>query len=169
MNDQRLQAPHVPLAHSDQVDGWTVRAPERGTVSEMCSMARILIIDDDAQLRATLREVLELEGYEVVEAHNGREGLERYQEAPPEVMIMDILMPEQDGLETIMTLRRVDPQVKIIAISGGGQTGRTDFLHLATMLGVQRTLRKPFRPQELIEAVRDLLQGQNEGKALQSC
>ena len=56
-------------------------------------------------LRATLREVLEREGYEVVEAHNGCEGLERYQEAPTEVMITDILMPEQEGLETIMTLR----------------------------------------------------------------
>ncbi len=66
-------------------------------------MARILIVDDDAQLRATLREVLER--YEVVEAHNGCEGLERYQEAPTEVMITDILMPEQEGLETIMTLR----------------------------------------------------------------
>jgi len=126
-------------------------------VSEMWSMARILIIDDDAQLRATLREVLEREGYEVVEAPNGREGLERYQEAPTEVMITDILMPEQEGLETIMILRRVDPQAKIIAISGGGQTGRMDFLHLAAMLGVQRTLRKPFRPQELLEAVRDLM------------
>jgi len=126
-------------------------------VSEMWSMARILIIDDDAQLRATLREVLEREGYEVVEAPNGREGLERYQEAPTEVMITDILMPEQEGLETIMILRRVDPQAKIIAISGGGQTGRMDFLHLAAMLGAQRTLRKPFRPQELLEAVRDLM------------
>lgn len=125
-------------------------------VSEMYGMARILIIDDDVQLCATLRDVLEREGYEVAEAHNGREGLERYQEAPTEVMITDILMPEQEGLETIMTLRRVDPQAKIIAISGGGQTGRMDFLHLAAMLGAQRTLWKPFHPQELIEAVRDL-------------
>ncbi len=57
----------------------------------------------------------------------------------------------------------------IIAISGGGQTGRMDFLHLAVLLDVQRTLRKPFRPQELIEAVRDLAQGKNEGKVFQSC
>lgn len=120
-------------------------------------MARILIIDDDAQLRATLREVLEREGYGVVEAYNGREGLKRYQTAPTEVIIIDILMPEQEGLETIMLLRRVDPQVKIIAMSGGGQRGRMDFLHLAAMLGAQRTLHKPFRLQELIEAVRDLM------------
>lgn len=132
-------------------------------------MARILIIDDDVQLRATLREALEREGYGVVEAHNGREGLKRYQAAQTEVIIIDILMPEQEGLETIMLLQRVDPQVKIIAISGGGQTGRMDFLHLAAMLGAQRTLHKPFRLQELTEAVRDLMQGKSDGKVLQSC
>ena len=125
-------------------------------------MTRILIIDDDTQLCATLREALEREGYDVVEAHDGREGLQRYQEAPTAVMITDILMPEQEGLETIMALRRVDPQGKIIAISGGGQTGRLDFLHLAMLLGVQRTLRKPFRLQELTAAVRELMQGKND-------
>ena len=68
-----------------------------------------------------------------------------------------------------MLLRRVDPQVKIITISGGDQTGRRDFLHLAAMLGAQCTLHKPFRLQELIEAVRDLMQGKSDGKVLQSC
>lgn len=120
-------------------------------------MARILIIDDDVEIRMLLREMLEREGHEVVEASDGLEGLRRFQAAPIDVILLDMLMPEPDGLETILALRRVDPAVKIIAISGGGQTGTRDFLYVAAALGAQRTLRKPFHRQELLEAVRDLL------------
>src|SRR5262245_28480932 len=102
-------------------------------------MARILIIDDDAQTRIVLQEMLAWEGYEVSEAGDGHEGLHRYQATPKDVIILDILMPEQEGLETIRTLRRVAPAVKIIAISGGEQTGGMDFLRVAAALGAQRT------------------------------
>jgi CheY-like chemotaxis protein len=121
-------------------------------------MARILIIDDDADLRTTLREILEQAGYEVVEVSDGREGLQRYLGASVDLVITDLLMPEQEGVETIRDLRQINPQVRIIAMSGGGQTGRMNFLQVATVLGAQRTLHKPFNRQTLLEAVRDLTQ-----------
>ena len=125
-------------------------------------MVRILIIDDDADLRTTLRAILEQAGYVVVEAHDGHEGLTSYEAAPTDLIITDLLMPEQDGLETITALRRINPHVKIIAISGGGQTGRLDFLQTASVLGAQRTLYKPFNRQTLLAAVRDLTRGEDE-------
>lgn len=124
-------------------------------------MARILIIDDDTDLRSTLRDLLEQAGYEVVEASDGREGLAAYMATPAELIITDLLMPEHEGLETICSLRQLNPQIKIIAITGGGQTGRLDFLQAAAFLGAQRTLQKPFNRQTLLAAVRDLTLGED--------
>lgn len=78
------------------------------------------------------------------------------------MVLLDILMPEREGLETISALRRLNPQVKIIAMSGGGQTGAMDFLHVAMALGAQHTLHKPFTRQTLLEAVHDLTQSEDE-------
>lgn len=121
-------------------------------------MAQILLIDDDDHTRTALRRVLEHAGYTVLEAANGREGLRLYRSAPADLVITDILMPEQDGLETVMTLRKEFPEVKIIAISGGGETGRMDFLYVAKHLGAQCTFHKPFDVRKLIDAVDSLLQ-----------
>src|SRR5713101_6862693 len=121
-------------------------------------MTRILLIDDDALARDMLRQMLERAGYDVVDAASGREGLQQYQASAIDLIITDILMPDQDGLETIQELRRLAPEAKIIAISGGGQTGLLDLLPVAEKLGAQCTLRKPLRRQELLEAVRQLLQ-----------
>lgn len=121
-------------------------------------MARILIIDDEDQARRMLHQVLERAGYEVVVARDGSEGLERFRADPTDLIITDILMPEKEGLETIMDLRREFPEAKIIAMSGGGRAGNLDFLEIAGVLGAQRTLHKPFKLQEMLEAVRDLLQ-----------
>jgi CheY-like chemotaxis protein len=87
-------------------------------------MVRILIIDDNDPFRYLLRLTLEQAGYEVVDACNGREGLSRYRAAPTDVVIIDLFMPTQEGLETIQALRRERPTVKIIAISGGDRTGK---------------------------------------------
>ena len=125
-------------------------------------MARILIIDDDAALRTTLRELLAGQGYEVIEASDGREGLQHYLGTPVDLVITDLLMPEHEGVETIHALQRVNPSVKIIAVTGGGQTGRMDFLAVATALGAQRTFRKPFRQQALLEAVHDLTRSEGD-------
>jgi DNA-binding response OmpR family regulator len=121
-------------------------------------MTSILIIEDDDQVRSMLRGALEREGYLVEEAGDGRQGLIRYRAVPTDLVITNILMPEQEGLETIRALRQEFPAVKIIAISGGGQRGTLDFLVIAQRLGAQRTLRKPFDLHELRHTVRELLQ-----------
>jgi CheY-like chemotaxis protein len=121
-------------------------------------VARILIIDDEDQPRRMLQQVLIRMGYEVVEARDGNEGLQLFRTSPTDLIITDILMPEKEGLETIIDLRREFPAVKIIAISGGGRTGNLNFLEVAKRLGAQRTLQKPFELQEMIAAVRELLQ-----------
>lgn len=121
-------------------------------------MARILIIDDEDQPRRMLQQVLIRAGYEVVEARDGNQGLQLFRVSQTDLIITDILMPEKEGLETIIDLRREFPAVKIIAISGGGRTGNLNFLEVAKRLGAQRTLQKPFELQEMLAAVRDLLQ-----------
>ncbi|MGE3542265.1 MAG: response regulator [Candidatus Tectimicrobiota bacterium] len=120
-------------------------------------MPAILIIDDDQQVRWVLRQMLEREGYVVFEAANGREGIRQHQHTPVDLVITDILMPEQEGLETIQALQRLPPVPRIIAISGGTPRIGMDFLPQAAMLGAQRTLQKPVRRQELLEAVQALL------------
>jgi DNA-binding NtrC family response regulator len=121
-------------------------------------MVRILIIDDDEDFRSMLRMALEQDGYVVEEARNGREGLQRYVVAPTDVVMTDLLMPEREGLETIRALRQINPQVKIIAISGGGASGHLNFLPVARMLGALRTLQKPFTLQQLYDVVREVVQ-----------
>jgi DNA-binding response OmpR family regulator len=121
-------------------------------------VARILIIDDEDQPRRMLQQVLIRAGYEVVEARDGNQGLQLFRVSQTDLIITDILMPEKEGLETIIDLRREFPAVKIIAVSGGGRTGNLNFLEVAKRLGAQRTLQKPFELQEMLAAVRDLLQ-----------
>ena len=121
-------------------------------------MARILVIDDDDQIRTTLHQVLDLEGHEVVNASNGKEGIKLFEENGADLIITDILMPEKEGLETIMDLRKDFPDVKIIAISGGGQIDANSYLSMAKQFGALRTLPKPFELEELLDAVRELLE-----------
>ena len=120
-------------------------------------MARILIIDDNAQLREMLNLMLSQAGYEVSEAGSGETGVRLFREQPSDLVIVDILMPEKGGLETIVELKRDYPDAKMIGISGGFQK-KTDESHtLADLLGVQRTLSKPFASEELLKAVREVL------------
>jgi DNA-binding response OmpR family regulator len=112
-------------------------------------MARILVIDDDRDVREMLRRILEHDGHEVIEASNGEAGVRLYRERPADVVITDIIMPEKEGIETIRDLRRENPQIKIIAISGGGRIGPSDYLNAARMLGAKKTFSKPFSRQEL--------------------
>jgi DNA-binding NtrC family response regulator len=121
-------------------------------------MARVLIIDDEEQVRKLIGEVLEEAGHEVVEARNGREGMKLYEANPADLVITDLVMPEQEGLETITGLRRRFPAVKIIAISGAQQKLDLDLLYVAEKLGALRTLEKPFEMQKLVALVEELLQ-----------
>lgn len=121
-------------------------------------MARILVIDDDPQIRTMLRMMLEREGYEVTEAPDGAVGVQEFRKAPFDVVITDLLMPEKEGIETIIELKRDFPNVKIIAISGGGQhMGADNFLRLAQKIGAKHSLRKPFKRDELINMIEELL------------
>jgi YesN/AraC family two-component response regulator len=119
-------------------------------------MARILIIDDDPQILDILGQTLKREGHEVVKAPDGKEGLNLYRENPTDLVITDIIMPETEGIETIMELRRDFPDVKIIAISGGGHIQAEEYLYLAKSLGVQRTFAKPIERDDLLKAVSEL-------------
>jgi two-component system response regulator (stage 0 sporulation protein F) len=117
---------------------------------------RILLIDDHAPFRTMARLMLEGAGYEVEEATNGATGMTRYRQSPPDLVITDILMPVMEGLETIIALRGLDPQVKIIAMTGGDDA-RGVYLSSAQMFGAVRTIRKPFSETELLAAVAEAL------------
>jgi len=113
-------------------------------------MARILVIDDEELARFTLREILEAAGHEVIEASNGNEGTAFQRANPCDVVITDMIMPEKEGLETIVELKGEYPDLKIIAISGGGRTRNLDFLKLAGEFGADRIIIKPFSEEDLM-------------------
>lgn len=120
-------------------------------------MKSILVIDDNIYVRSLLREMLELANYDVTEAPNGEVGARLFRQAPVDLVITDIFMPEKEGLETIRELRRDFPEVKIIAISGGGSRGDLAFLPTAKKLGAHYTFAKPFEMDEMLAAVHELL------------
>lgn len=119
-------------------------------------MARILIIDDDVRMRSTLRQILQDAKHDVFEASDGAIGVSIFRRERPELVITDIFMPEQDGLETILTLKDEFSGVKIIAISGGGRNGNFHYLEIAKTFGADRILRKPFTPQAILAAIQEL-------------
>jgi len=104
-----------------------------------------------------LRETLEQAGHEVEEAANGKLALELHRRKPCQMVITDLIMPVKEGIETIVELRRLDPSVKIIAMSGGGVTKPGNNLAIAEKLGASMTLTKPFMQEELLKAVSKVL------------
>jgi DNA-binding NtrC family response regulator len=116
---------------------------------------RVLVVDDDAGVRNFLRMLLELEGYDVALARNGVEALEMQRQDPAAVIVTDLFMPEAEGIETIVRLRSEFPHAKIIVMSGGGAYRGADYLKVARELGAASTLKKPFAPQDLIDALRE--------------
>ncbi|HST10030.1 MAG TPA: response regulator [Terriglobales bacterium] len=122
-------------------------------------MPSILVVDDENQIRRLVRETLEQAGYRVTEASDGKEALQQYRLAPADLVIMDILMPKQDGLETTVALRREFPEAKIIVITGGSDMiGTLNFFDVAKMLGAHSTLQKPFEMKGLLDTVQAELQ-----------
>jgi DNA-binding response OmpR family regulator len=119
-------------------------------------LARILIIEDTQEEREMLQEMLGTQGHDVVVAPNGEEGLAVYREEPVDLVITDIIMPKKDGVETIRELRREDPDIKVIAITGA--RGTFNRLPAAEYVGAHRTLMKPFMMSELLDAVREELE-----------
>jgi DNA-binding response OmpR family regulator len=120
-------------------------------------MANILLVDDDDQVRAMLKWLLIDAGYEVSEARDGAEALRLYKERRPDLLITDLVMPEKEGLALIMDLRRQDPDLQIIAMSGA-ELIKGSYLSPAKKLGAQYILAKPFGNDEFLEAVRLLLE-----------
>lgn len=124
-------------------------------------MARIMIVDDDHEIRQSLLLILKNAGYEVIGASNGEEALEAFKKTPSDLVITDIIMPEKNGIEMIFQFKCEHPGVKIIAISGGGMLLPQDYLNMARSAGVSHTFKKPFDPDKMLDAVKEIL-GQSD-------
>jgi len=124
-------------------------------------MPRILFIDDNVQLQKTVTTVLEKAGYDVIAADNGKRGLVLYRDRKPDLVITDLIMPDMDGVEMMSEMKKDSPDVKIIAISGGGDEGSgEEYLNsVQEVLNIKniKTIAKPFEPGQLLELVKQAL------------
>jgi DNA-binding NtrC family response regulator len=114
---------------------------------------RILVVDDDAGIRRALTILLSKAGYEVAQAADGSEAVRLWRDRGGDLVITDLHMPEKDGIETIIELLSFNPAIRIIAMSGGGQTKRLDLLGNASLLGAVLTIEKPFTIDEMMTLV----------------
>ena len=117
----------------------------------------VLVIDDDDQFRGYLVELLSTRGYEVFQASNGKEGLRLFEEHQPQLVITDMVMPEEEGVGLIWQLRRDHPLLPIIAVSGGNKGFGENYLRIAQKLGANAALSKPFAGSELLQHLERLL------------
>ncbi len=120
-------------------------------------MKRILVVDDEEQILSLLKHMLEQEGYEVLTAEDGEQGMTLVNKNSIDLVITDMIMPVKDGLKFIMELGREKPEMKIIAISGGGAIKAERYLSMAEYLGDIATLAKPFKRDQLLTMVREKL------------
>jgi two-component system response regulator (stage 0 sporulation protein F) len=120
-------------------------------------MAKILVLDDEPSILLMIKKMLEKAGHEVEIALNGIEGTRLFEKNKPDLLITDIIMPEKEGLETILELRSKHPDLKIIAISGGGRIGPDGYLPGAKLLGANLVFQKPLDQKEFLNAVSLLL------------
>jgi len=116
----------------------------------------VLIVDDNADMRSFVKIVLERAGFEAQVAADGERALAAHRAHPVDVLITDIFMPERDGIELIHQFKSLFPQVKIIAMSGGGQVSKRDYLPFAADIGADLVLRKPFAADTLLSMLQDL-------------
>jgi DNA-binding response OmpR family regulator len=117
---------------------------------------KVLVIDDDDRIRRMVAKVLSADGHQVTCASDGAAGIAAFRREGPDAVVTDIIMPEQEGIETIVTMRRERPATKIIAISGGGRMGDIELLRMAQLLGADDVIPKPFRAHELRRRMRAL-------------
>lgn len=123
----------------------------------MSEQQRILLVEDDHDLRHALEQELRNHGYIVMSLPDGRDALEKVGTFSPHCIVTDIIMPNSEGIELIHALNKTAPAIPVIAISGGGRVPALDVLRNAEILGVRRSLTKPFRLMELIDAVAEVL------------
>jgi CheY-like chemotaxis protein len=120
-------------------------------------MPGILIVEDDKELREMLRVTLLRNKYIVIEATDGKDAISHFKPSIIDLVITDLIMPEEDGLKVIMKLRELKPELKMIAISGGGKAGPGSYLKLAKALGADAVFSKPFSINDLIAKIEELL------------
>jgi CheY-like chemotaxis protein len=127
-------------------------SPTRGAVMQ------ILLVDDDDLSRGTIHQMLERAGHQVTSTDRGSEALQMFEARRPDLVVTDLIMPDTDGLELIQALRKLEPMVKILAISGGGRVNANEYLNVARKFGALAVLAKPFSNQELKDAIGALSQ-----------
>jgi two-component system, OmpR family, alkaline phosphatase synthesis response regulator PhoP len=120
------------------------------------SASRILVVDDDESIRNLYQHLLAREGYEVHTALNGLEAIERAAAILPSLIILDLIMPEQEGIETLLQLHSTQPEIPVITISGA--IGANEYLHVSSLLGAKFALQKPIKPEVLVKTVKSVLQ-----------
>jgi DNA-binding response OmpR family regulator len=120
-------------------------------------MPGILIVEDDNDLREMLKVSLLKRKFTVIEASDGKQAILHFKPAVTDLVITDLIMPDEDGLKVIMKLREMKPDVKIIAISGGGKAGPGNYLNVARTLGADEIFSKPFSINDLISKIYELL------------
>ena len=135
----------------------TVQMALYGVIEGYIDMANILIVDDSDLVRDLLRCILEEAGHEVMEAVNGKKAVKFHQKKPADLIITDINMPGKNGLELIVELRKQDPELKVIAMSGDSTEDLSESLQAAQKLGAAYAFSKPFDPMLLLAAVQKLL------------
>ncbi len=119
-------------------------------------MTKILVIDDDDLVRGMVCNALKKAGFDVIEASNGNEGVAKAQSEDSDVVVTDILMPDKEGIETILEIKATKAKIKIVAISGGGSSKNMTFLDMAKKAGAEKVLSKPFTLSVLLEAISSL-------------
>lgn len=125
-------------------------------------MPGILIVEDDNDLRTMLKVSLSRRKFTVLEAENGKEALTHFKPSVTDLVITDLIMPDEDGLKVIMRIRELKPSIKIIAISGGGKAGPGSYLNLAKALGADAIYSKPFSVNDMIFKIEELLDIEQE-------
>ena len=126
---------------------------------------RVLIIDDDVELLRQMSVAFVNAGYEVRVALDGQAGLRQFLADPADLVVTDVIMPNREGIETIVALRKACPSVKLLAISGGYRAGSGDFLKLAKHVGSDGVLAKPFRLSDLVKLASSVLEAKSIGAA----
>ncbi len=123
-------------------------------------MPGVLIVEDDNELREMLKLSLNRRRITVLEATNGKEAIAHFKPSVTDLIVTDLIMPEEDGLKVIMTLRAMKPSLKVIAISGGGKAGPGSYLNMAKVLGADAVYSKPFSINDLISKIEELLKSE---------
>ena len=160
-SDPRIH--YLIVLKAGKADGWrSIRRPGPKAVTDhnhgrRAALARILIIDDNPEVLSAVHRVLTAAGHAVSDAPRSAEGIRMHHENPFDLILTDIVMPEKEGISTIIDLKAEFPDLRIIAMSGGGDFEPYGYLDIAIRVGADRTLPKPFSREELLEAVNDAL------------